>query len=67
MKLHVHSEKAGLIINVVQSWPVSWLTNDAGDPFNSMAEAVEAIINLPTKFVPMGCPSPDGDGKCPGH
>lgn len=66
MRLHVHGEKAGLIITIVREWPVTWMT-DNGKPFDHLPDAVQAIIDLPTRYVPMGCPTPDDEGKCPGH
>lgn len=63
---HVHSEKAGLIISVVQQWPVTWIKGHDGKPFDHLPTAVQAIIDLPSKYVPY-CPTPDEEGKCPGH
>lgn len=64
---HCHSEKPGLIISLVREWPVSWLTGKDGKPFGSLQQAIQAVIDLPMRYVPMGCPSPDDDGRCPGH
>ncbi len=65
--MHVHAEKAGLIIDVVRKWPVKWITDGEGKPYATVHEAVQAIVDLPTRYVPMGCPTPDDDGRCPGH
>jgi hypothetical protein len=66
---HVHADKAGLIVDVVKKWPKSrtWCTGANGRRFNSVQEAVRALIDVPTEFVPMGCPTPKEDGTCPGH
>lgn len=66
---HLCCDKAGLLIDVVQGWPVArgWLTGDGGAPFDSLADAVKAIIAVPTPFVPYNCPTPDAEGRCPGH
>ena len=65
--MHVCASKAGLVIDVVLAWPVTWLTDDAGRPFKHLVDAVQAVIDVPTAFVPIGCPTPDGEGRCPGH
>jgi len=64
---HVCSAKAGLVIDLVKSWPVQWLTDDNGRPFDTLEQAVQAVIDIPTRFVPIGCPTPDHEGRCPGH
>lgn len=65
--IHLHYDKAGLLIDVVKSWPVSWLTDPEGKPFATLREAVVAILDVPFQHVPMGCPAPRDDGSCPGH
>lgn len=66
---HLSSDKVGLLIDVVQGWPKArvWLSDGEGDPFDSLADAVRAILDVPTPFIPIGCPTPDAEGRCPGH
>ena len=66
-RYHVHITKPGLIRDLVASWPVDWVKDDDGNPFPSLDAAIQAVIDVPTKHVPMGCPSPDAEGVCPGH
>lgn len=65
---HLHGEKDGFIIDVVRRWPASrnWLKKDDGTRFEELRDAVRAIIDIPTRYVPY-CPTPDEEGKCPGH
>ena len=66
--VHVCWDRAGLVIEVVRQWPVTWLLDPAtGEPFTCVGDAVQAILDIPTPFVPCGCPTPDAEGRCPGH
>lgn len=67
--LHCHADKVGLILDVVGQWPKSraWMTDHDGKRFESLRDAVQALVDVPTRYVPMGCPTPDDEGKCPGH
>lgn len=66
-RYHLHYTKAGLLIELVEKWPVDWVTGGLGKPFGSLREAVEAVLEIPSPNVPIGCPSPAADGTCPGH
>lgn len=63
---HLHYTKAGLLIDVVRSWPTQVVTND-GEPYGSLLDAVQAVVDHPAPNVAIGCPSPGEDGTCPGH
>lgn len=67
--IHIHADKAGLIIDVVSRWPASGvgITDGEGKPYETLHALVQAIVDVPTRYVPMGCPTPDAEGKCPGH
>lgn len=69
-RIHLHADKAGLIIDVVSRWPASrvGITNtETGKPYETLHDLVQAIIDVPTRYVPIGCPTPAEDGRCPGH
>lgn len=66
-RVHLSYDKAGLIVDVIQGWPADWITDDDGRRFEDPREAVQAILRVPTDYVPIGCPSPGPDGRCPGH
>ena len=63
------ADKVGLIVNVVEGWPDSsrGITDSNGNPYATVHELVQVLVDCPTPFIPMGCPTPDKEGRCPGH
>lgn len=68
-RYHLCADKVGLIVSTVEGWPDSGagLTDDDGNPFPTVYDAVAAMVAVSTPFIPMGCPTPDAKGRCPGH
>lgn len=66
---HLHANKASLIVSLVQRWPRSRseVKDAEGKPYERLTDLVQAIVDVPTRYVPIGCPAPDAEGKCPGH
>jgi len=64
---HLCWAKDSLLIDVVKFWPEVVVRDGDGKPFETLREAVQAVMGVPTPNVPIGCPTPDAEGRCPGH
>lgn len=68
---HLCYDKEGLVRTVLRESkrgrPPSWVTDGDGKPFATVAAAVLAIGSVPTAYVPIACPTPNEEGRCPGH
>lgn len=65
--IHAHATKAWLIVQIVEAWPEVVVSPLDGSAYRSKQEAVQAVIDNRSEFISTGCPTPNEDGRCPGH
>ena len=64
--IHMHADTAGILIEMIDTWPEQHILKEKFDSLPELvAHVLEGVGACPN--IPMGCPTPNDDGTCPGH